>query len=157
MPQKHRRSKDDLHSKDDQSVTNCGQLLAHPRFPKTGVSHLSGWAATVRIPIAAGECAHFVPLIENVNGIVVLDANDHGFENVHIPAVSDTQSDDVARLGQQPSAQRYAKASCYHSKNYRLPHPDFVTTFHRRPLLRVTSANEYIFEPGSNLTNGTGG
>jgi hypothetical protein len=79
------------------------------------MSHFSGWAAAVRIPIAAGECAHFVPLIENVNGIVVLDAHNHCFENIHIPAIRDAQTDDIIRLGQQPAAQRYAEASCYYS------------------------------------------
>jgi hypothetical protein len=95
-------------------------------------------------------------LVEDINGVVVLDTDNHGLENIDVPAIGDAKTDNIARLRQQSTTQRNAKIACYHSENDRLPHPHFVGAFHRCTLLSFTAANEMILEGAANLTNGTG-
>src|SRR5271156_2856203 len=47
------------------------------------------------------------PLIQYVNRIIVFDRQHHGFEDVHVPAVSDAQANHFRGFRYQAPAQRY--------------------------------------------------
>lgn len=69
-------------------------------------------------------------LIHDINWVVVLNRQNHGFENIHVPALGDPQSHSVIRLQHQPPAQRHSKVSCQDPQHHRLPHPHRVAAFH---------------------------
>ena len=48
-------------------------------------------------------------LIQNVNWHIMLNRKHHGFENVDVPAIGYTKTDDFVRFGQQAPAQRNAE------------------------------------------------
>ncbi len=62
-----------------------------------------------------------LPLVDDVNRVVVLDGNHHGLENVNIPAIGNAQADRVIGFRQQAASQRHAKLSRCNSEDYRLP------------------------------------
>jgi hypothetical protein len=72
-------------------------------------------------------------LINDVNRVIVLDGDDHGFENVHIPAVRDAQPDYFIRFRHQAPAQWNPQIAGYHPKYHWLPHPNCVSAFHAVP------------------------
>jgi hypothetical protein len=88
----------------------------------------------------------------------MLDSVNHGFEDVYIPAISDPQTDHVTRFRQQAASQRHTHIPCYNSKDYRLPHPGCVATFHGvTPWLALNFSNRAIVVYRSGPANGTGG
>src|SRR5215469_9080023 len=97
-----------------------------------------------------------LPLVQNVNRDVMLNGHNHGLENIDVPTVGDSQTDNVVRFRQQASTQRHPKVPCYYSKNHRLSHPDCVSAFHRRSPQHFASSNTTILGRRSNLANGTG-
>lgn len=95
-------------------------------------------------------------LVQNVNRHVMLDCKHHGFENVDVPAIRDAYPKRVARLRNQPSAQRNSKIACNDPENHRLPHPVCVSTFHRVfPFWISYFVNKGILRVGYNRANGT--
>jgi len=86
----------------------------------------------------------------------MLDAHNHGFENIDVPAIRDSEPDYVVRLGQHPAAKWNSQVPCYYSKHHRLPHPSCVAAFHS-PLLRKLLATIESLKLGFGLANGTGG
>src|SRR5271166_6480291 len=49
-------------------------------------------------------------LIHDVNWTIVFDRKNHGFVDVHIPAIRDAQPDHIVGFVNQPPAQRHADA-----------------------------------------------
>src|SRR6266481_5188467 len=63
-------------------------------------------------PMVACQSAHAVAvLVDHVDRIVMLDAHNHGFENVDVPAIRDSEPDDVVGFRQHPSTQRNSQVS----------------------------------------------
>lgn len=69
-------------------------------------------------------------LVKNVNRGVVLNAQNHGFEDVNVPALVDPKPDRILGFGHQPTSQRHSNTSRQNPQNHRLPDPDRVTTVH---------------------------
>jgi hypothetical protein len=88
----------------------------------------------------------------------MLHRNYHGFEDVHIPAIRDAQSNHVVRFRHQSAAQRNPQIARHHSKNHWLPHPDRVSAFHAvPPELEVNCSNTSIVPGAAGAIYGTGG
>src|SRR5690348_963334 len=68
--------------------------------------------------------------IHQNDGAIVLHGDDHGFENVDVPAVGDAQPQDVVGFADQAPAQWDSHVARDDVQNHRLPHPDCVSTFH---------------------------
>jgi|SRR5580658_2612323 hypothetical protein len=77
------------------------------------------------------------PLIQYVNRVVMFDGQNHGLENIHVPAIRDSQTNNIVGLRHQAPAQRHSQVPCYYPEYHRLPHPDRVATYHLSPLMRL--------------------
>lgn len=54
------------------------------------------------------------PLIQYVNRIIMFDRQHHGFEDVHVPAIGDTQANDFRGFRYQTAAKWHPQVACYH-------------------------------------------
>jgi len=72
-------------------------------------------------------------LIDHVNRVVVLHAQNHRLKNVHFPAVRNPQPQNITRFRYQPAAQRHPQIPRNYPQNHRLAHPGCVSTFHVVP------------------------
>src|ERR1700733_14224548 len=102
-------------------------------------------------------CSSPLPLIQYVNRVVMLDGQNHGLENIDVPAVRDSQTNHIFGLGHEAPAQRYPQVPCYDSEYHRLPHPDRVATYHLSPLMRLVRRTRASFGQACDLANGTAG
>jgi hypothetical protein len=99
---------------------------------------------------------HFL-LVENVNRRVVLDADNHGFEDVYVPAVCDSEPNHLVGFREKAATQRHAQISRDDSKNNRLPYPNRVTTLHWRASWKSLHRTTEILRRAADWANGTVG
>jgi hypothetical protein len=115
---KHRHgAKDNLHAEHEHYVTKRDDSFSH---------HASSSAAFK-------PALRFLVQVVNGNELIALQGYNHGFEDVHVPALGNAKPNGGACFRQQPTAQGDSQAACRHLENYGLPHPHCVAAFHVKP------------------------
>src|SRR5208283_2020514 len=72
---------------------------------KSGRGRLPKLCDFVTPKLRWSTCSCPAPLIQPVNRIVVFDCENHGLEDVHVPAISDSQANNLGGFRHQPPAQ----------------------------------------------------